>query len=119
MNYIIVIILLMLGIVFLGAGLIKCNPKSTSKDFERFGFPKWFKYVSGILEMVSGILVLYGIFQPIAAVLGAGLIVVTMAGAIYSQLKVGDSFKEILFPGSILGFSLFVLILNLYYLAAL
>ena len=109
---VILVIQLVLGILFVGAGLIKCNPKSTSKDFERFDFPKWFKYVSGIIEIGSGLLVLYGLIHPTAAAWGGGLIAITMIGAVYSQLKVGDSFKNILFPLIVLGLSLFVLVLN-------
>ena len=116
MSYIVVIVQLALGIVFIGAGLIKCNPKKTGEDFERFGFPKWFKYVSGIIEIVSGGLVLYGIIYPAAAAWGGGLIAITMLGAIYSQVKAEDSFRKILVPLVTLGLSLLLLILNWQYL---
>ncbi len=112
MNGVTMVISLVLGVVFFVAGLMKCNPKTMNNDFERFGFPKWFKYVSGIIEIISGLLALYGIVQPTAAVLGAGLIAITMVGALYSQLKVGDSFKELLFPLIVLGFSLLIVILH-------
>lgn len=112
MDKIRIVVLVILGIIFLGAGLIKCNPKTTNTDFERFGFPKWFKPVSGVIEIISGLLALYGIVQPTSAVLGAGLIAITMGGALYSQLKVGDSFTKLLFPLIVLGFSLLILIFN-------
>ncbi|MGB3160552.1 MAG: DoxX family protein [Carnobacterium sp.] len=116
MNNVAFVIQLVLGVLFIGAGLIKCNPKKTSKNFERFGFPNWFKPVSGIIEIGSGILVLSGIVYPVAAAWGGSFILLTMLGAIYSQLKVGDSFREIVVPVFILGLSLLILILNWRYL---
>ena len=56
------------------------------KNFAALGYPAWFLYVTGVIEIVDGILLLI----PRTAVFGVLLLGATMVGAVLSLLKVGD-----------------------------
>lgn len=50
--------------------------------FENIGFGQWFRYLTGIMEIIAGILLLI----PSVSVIGALLLVCVMAGAIFTHL---------------------------------
>lgn len=56
------------------------------KGFAAMGYPVWFLYATGIIEVVGGILLLI----PKTAVFGVLLLGATMVGAVVSLLKMGD-----------------------------
>jgi putative oxidoreductase len=56
------------------------------KGFASMGYPIWFLYVTGVIEIVGGILLLI----PRTAVFGVLLLGATMVGAVGSLLKMGD-----------------------------
>jgi putative oxidoreductase len=54
--------------------------------FDALGFGQWFRYVTGIIEVASGIALLV----PSAAVFGAMLLIPTMLGAAAANLFLGQ-----------------------------
>jgi uncharacterized membrane protein YphA (DoxX/SURF4 family) len=62
-------------------------------SFHTFGYPLWFMYLIGCIELLSALLVLV----PRVAVVGAGLLTCVMLGAIYSHLTHGEA-SEITMP---------------------
>lgn len=56
------------------------------KGFAAMGFPAWFLYVTGVIEVVGAILLLI----PKTAAFGVLLLGATMVGATISVLKMGD-----------------------------
>lgn len=82
----VVAVLLFLG--FLGAGFSKLTAQPVMvKEFTTFGYPSWFMYLTGLIEVVSAILVIV----PKTARIGAGLLICVMVGAIFSHVTHGQA----------------------------
>lgn len=97
--------------VLLGAAMIFFSlPKLTGDPmalgtFQALGAEPWLRYVTGVFELVSGVLLLI----PRTTLYGAGLAAVTMLGAIVSHIAVlGMDFP---FPLAILFLVLAAIIL--------
>src|ERR1700730_13331664 len=74
-----------LALMFLMAGGSKLAGVSAMVDlFDAIGLGQWFRYVTGIIEVVSGIALLV----PSAAIFGAMLLIPTMLGAIVTNVFV-------------------------------
>lgn len=87
----------LLGIAMVGAGAAKlAGQDSQVEDFERFGYPQWFRVVTGVLELFAGL----GLFAAILltnpfAVAGAALAAVVLSGAIATHIRAGDPLPNI------------------------
>ena len=57
------------------------------QQFIDFGYSKWFFYLTGIIEVLSAIL----LWPAKTRLVGAGLIIATMLGAAYSNLTGGEA----------------------------
>ena len=69
---------------FLGAGLFNAmGRRATREDFVRWGYPSWFCYVTGGLEILSALL----IALPFARPVGLGLGTVIVAAALLTVLR--------------------------------
>lgn len=102
----------LLGLVMVGAGSVKIIGIDIAKeDFERYGYPEWFRFVTGGIEAIGGLGLLVGlVFAPILAVLGGMLIVATMIGAILTHLfRVDDPLWRSVGPAIYLIAGLFVI----------
>jgi len=78
----------LLAVAFLGAGAAKLTGQPMMvAEFTTFGFPIWFMYVTGILEIIGAVLVLI----PRLAFAGAALLVCVMVGALASHLTHGQA----------------------------
>lgn len=76
-----------LGIVFLMAGgALLAGSESFRENFERWGYPLWFMYVTGAIEVAGGLLVLL----PKARFYGSALLVCAMLGAAFTHLRAGE-----------------------------
>ncbi|WP_266082596.1 DoxX family protein [Haladaptatus caseinilyticus] len=77
----------LLGLIMVGAGSVKIiGVDIVKKDFKRYGYPEWFRFVTGGIEVIGGLGLLVGLlFAPILAILGGVLIVATMIGAILTH----------------------------------
>lgn len=66
------------GLAFLAAGLAKlAGAEMMVATFDAIGIGQWFRYVTGIIEVGSAVL----LFIPGKQAIGAGLLVCTMIGA--------------------------------------
>jgi uncharacterized membrane protein YphA (DoxX/SURF4 family) len=71
------------GLAFLAAGGSKlAGVEDMVAVFDQIGFGQWFRYVTGIIEVVGAVL----LFLPGRAVYGAGLLICTMIGAVLTHL---------------------------------
>ena len=96
------IIALFLALVCLRSGWLKVTGNIFwVRDFQRWGYPDWFRIVVGIAELTSMVLLLV----PRFAGYGASLFVVVMLGAIYTHATHNESSR--------LPFNLFLLALSL------
>ena len=92
------------GLAFIAAGGTKLvGVESQVEDFERFGFPQWFRVATGAIEVGGGLGLLIGIvLAPMYAVLGGFVLIATMAGAVLTHLvRVDDPVSEAV-PASVL-----------------
>jgi uncharacterized membrane protein YphA (DoxX/SURF4 family) len=78
----------LLALAFFGAGLAKLTTQPMMvQEFTAFGFPLWFLYVTGTLEITGAVLVLV----PRVSFIGAGLLICIMVGALLSHLTHGQA----------------------------
>ena len=82
--------------VFVSSGLEKFGIGGGSEwigMFHRIGFGDWFRYLTGVLEIAGGILLLV----PAVCTLGVALLVMCMVGAIAAHIfKLGDPFSSVI-----------------------
>jgi uncharacterized membrane protein YphA (DoxX/SURF4 family) len=80
---------ILLAAVFIMAGFAKLSGQPMMvENFEKIGIGRWFRYVTGGIELVSAILLLAPRLVPV----GAALLVCTMCGAVLTHLvKLGGS----------------------------
>ena len=74
----------LVALAMIGAGAMKLPGKMVD-DFIKLGFPGWFSYVAGVIEVAAGVLILI----PRVAVIGAALTVCTMVVAAGALIRVG------------------------------
>ncbi len=78
------IVSVLLGLAFVAAGTPKLlGVQQFVDNFHRYGYPDWFRLLTGAIEVGAGLLV----FIPRTAWIGAGLLVATMIGAIYTHVS--------------------------------
>lgn len=78
----------LIALVMLMAGVSKLRgTEEQVKGFAAMGYPLWFLYAIGVVEVVGAILLLV----PRTAALGVLLLGATMVGAVVSLLKIGDA----------------------------
>jgi uncharacterized membrane protein YphA (DoxX/SURF4 family) len=78
----------LLALAFCGAGLSKLTGQAMMvHEFSLFGFPLWFMYLTGVIEIAGAVLVLV----PRFAYVGAAALVCVMAGAVFSHLTHGQA----------------------------
>ena len=78
----------LLSLVFLGAGGAKlAGLKQLADNFARWGYPGWFLYVTGVIEVACAI----GLWVPRVRNLAALGMVATMLGAALTHLMHGES----------------------------
>lgn len=75
------------GLVFLAVGLTKFNDRSWVGLFADIGFGDWFRYLTGAIQSIAGLLLLV----PRTTRVGAALAGCTMAGAIVVHMFLLDT----------------------------
>lgn len=69
---------------FLGAGLFNAiSTRATQNDFARWGYPRWWGRFTGVLEMMSAILIALPPSRTVGLALGAAII----AAAVLTVLR--------------------------------
>jgi uncharacterized membrane protein YphA (DoxX/SURF4 family) len=79
-----------LALVFVAAGAFKlAGAKEAIDNFHRWGYPDWFRVVTGVIEVVGAL----GLLVPKASWIAAAGLSVTMLGAIATHLHSGEAAK--------------------------
>ena len=82
------VIAVVLALAFFGVGMLKLTSQPMMvANFAGWGFPSWFLYVTGTIEVTSAVLLLI----PRTALVGAALLVCTMIGALLTHLTHGQA----------------------------
>lgn len=118
MTIVVILVQIVLGVFFTPEGVVKWTRigPSTAR-FQHFRYPRWFKYFTGVWEVLVGVGLLVGLWFPFLAALAALLLCVEMLIAIYSHLVRGkDALSELLPAVVFLLLAGFVLIVRVGYL---
>lgn len=108
------ILQVVLGLAFLGAGASKLTGAQQMKDnFDRFGYPRSFMYLTGAIEVTGMVGMISGIFFPVLAVVGGLLLAATMIGAIFTHVRMKDPGSKIAPPTILLILTIIVVVLVL------
>lgn len=102
MKYAVLAVKALLTLAFLAAGLSKlAGADMMVATFDAIGVGQWFRYVTGIIEVVGAAL----LWIKGREVYGAGLLAVTMVGAVIAHLAIlGPSFVPALVLGLLATF---------------
>lgn len=112
MGILTVILQVFLGLAFFGAGSSKLAGAQQMRDnFDRFGYPRWFMYSTGAVEVVGAFGILAGIFVPVLAFWGGLLLAATMVGAVFTHLRMKDVGSKIAPPAILLVLTIIVVVL--------
>lgn len=100
----------LLGVAFLGAGGQKlAGTDQMVEEFDRYGYPKWFRTFTGVVEVTGAAGVLAGLFRPALTAPAALLLSATMAGALATHIRLADPAKNLAPPSALLAMSAAVL----------
>ncbi len=93
------VLAVLVGLAFIASGAMKlAGVEEAVKRFQDFNYPLWFMYLTGGIEVGSGIAIMFRMLR----FLGASLLICTMIGAIYSHAKIGEGAGEMIPPGVLL-----------------
>ncbi|BBI33807.1 DoxX family protein [Cohnella abietis] len=112
MDVLSIIFQVILGLGFLLFGLAKFGSKKLVEEFKHYGYPSWFRVFTGLLELVSAVLVIAGIWNKTLAAWGALLIAVTMLGAIFTHVKMKEPSNKQLMPFILLVIAVVIIVNN-------
>jgi putative oxidoreductase len=111
-----IVLQVLLGLGFLMFGFTKFGSKQMGDEFKRYGYPAGFRVLTGLVEVISAVLVIAGIWNDKLAAWGGLLIVVTMLGAIFTHIKIKDPTKKMMMPIILLILGLALSLINIGYL---
>ena len=102
MKYAVLAVKALLTVAFLAAGLSKlAGVEMMVATFDAIGVGQWFRYLTGIIEVAGAAL----LWVKGREVYGAGLLTVTMIGAVIAHLAIlGPSFVPALVLGLLAAF---------------
>jgi|AntDeeMinimDraft_4_1070355.scaffolds.fasta_scaffold01156_4 uncharacterized membrane protein YphA (DoxX/SURF4 family) len=94
----------LLGLVGLGVGGAKVTHQEDQvEDFQRFGYPQWFRIVTGLVEISAGIGLLVGLLWRPELAWGGGLLLSgVMIGAVVTHIRTGDPPSKTAVPAVLL-----------------
>ena len=99
MSIAIMVVQVVLGLLFVLIGsMTAAGMNMFVESFRQFGYPQWFRIVTGSLEVLGGLGLLVGIWLPwLTALASAGLTLV-MLGAVLTHLRVKDPLNKSALP---------------------
>lgn len=103
----------LIGLLFVVSGGVKLfGADEMVQNFERWGYPQWFRLVTGLVETTGGVALLVGLIVSAATTVGGIVLAVTMLGAIYTHtVRVDDPISETAKPTTLLVLLVIVLLL--------
>ncbi len=91
MNIVAIVLQVLLGLVFMGAGASKlAGARMQVENFDSLHLPQWFRPVVGIVEIIGVVGILAGVAVPWVAALAALWLVAVMLGALMTHIRVRD-----------------------------
>ncbi|GGA34364.1 DoxX family protein [Paenibacillus physcomitrellae] len=97
MNMVSIILQTLLILMFLMASFGKLRgAKTPIEEFEKLRLPQWFRVITGIIEFVAAAALMIGYWDASWVAAGALLIVFTAVGGVLAQVRIKDSFKNMI-----------------------
>lgn len=88
-----------LAAIFLAVGLAKLTgARSLVIEFQRFGYPRWFRALTGTAEVAGAALILAGLASAPAGFAGVAVLIAVMLGAIITHVRCGDGADKLAPP---------------------
>jgi putative oxidoreductase len=112
-----IVLQILLALMFLMAGFSKFKDKRQVEAFEHYGYPQWFRIVTGIVELVGAIGMIVGIWYPMVAHLAGVWLGITMLVAVITHIRAKDPAKMVLFPAILFVLNALVALLQWHGLA--
>jgi putative oxidoreductase len=102
----------LLGLIFLMGGVMKLsgNPAQVEAFNEIYGYGTGFMYVVGVIEFLSALGLLIGFWVKKFISVFSGVLILVMAGAVFTHIKAGQGFGVTFMPFVLLVISLIVLL---------
>jgi len=95
----IIIVQIVLGLLFVAIGsMTVAGRKMFVENFRRFGYPQWFRVVTGSLEVLGGLGLLIGIWLPWLAGLASAGLILAMLGAVGTEVRTREPLQKIVLP---------------------
>ena len=99
MSILIIILQAILGLLFVAVGsMTAAGRKMFVEAFRGFGYPQWFRVVTGLLEVLGGLGLIIGFWVPWLAALASTGLALVMLGAVLSQVRTRQSWQRVAFP---------------------
>jgi putative oxidoreductase len=99
MSILIIVVQVVLGLLFVLIGsMTVAGMKMFVENFRRFGYPQWFRIVTGSLEVLGGIGLLIGIWLPWLAELASAGLTLVMLGAFLTEVRTREPLQKIVLP---------------------
>jgi len=108
-----IVLQILLGIGFILFGMMKFGSKQMVDNFQTYGYPAWFRFFSGLVEVGAAVLLIAGIWNGTLAAWGALLVVATMIGALLTHIKIKDTMKNMMMPFVLLVLGAVVLLIHM------
>ena len=104
----------LLGLMFIMAGVQKvAGSKMHREAFTKWGYPQWFRVVTGVIELAAAILLIIGFWNATAALIGAAILVAVGIGGVFTHIRIKDTMKDTAIIGvlGILALALLIILL--------
>ncbi|WP_174612731.1 DoxX family protein [Virgibacillus ihumii] len=103
------IIQIILAFMFFKAAVPKFTSNQQVEAFETYGYSQWFRNITAIVEVGTAFLLIIGIWKQQLAAIGGLLVLATMIGAIFTHIKLKDSFSNMVLSIALLVLGVIVL----------
>ena len=104
----------LLALMFVMAGLGKITgSKMHIEGFKKWGYPQWFRVVTGVIELGAAVLLIVGFWNGTAAIIGAAILVAVGIGGVITHIRIKDTMKDTAMIGvlGILALALLIILL--------
>jgi len=113
MNIVAIVLQVLLGVAFLGAGASKMAGAQTQvKNFDRWRLPQGWRPIVGLVELIGALGLLVGVVLPWVAAIAAVLLVVVMLGALLTHVRIRDVAQHFVPPAVLLCLAASVVVLQ-------
>ena len=104
----------LLGLVGVAVGGAKVTHQEDQvEDFQRFGYPQWFRILTGLIEIGAGLALLAGLVWLAEFTVAGGILLSSvMVGAVATHVRTGDPLSKTAVPAVLFAFTAGLLVIR-------